>query len=275
MILPNFLFLGPDKSGSTWLARVLSEHPDVFMPSSKELFFFDRYYSRGVNWYSSFYSGARQQLIRADISHDYLFSNDAPRRIATVLGSPKMMVTIREPVDRAHSSYLYMRKQGRTRLSFEDALVRIPELVDHGAYWSHLRRYLETFGPGSVHVGSFSHLAADPVGFAAQVFDYLGVSEDVGLTAIGDRALPAMRARSHWAARIARQTGVLVRGMGFPALVTRSKQSALVNRLLYAPFDSIPPVADTTRERLRAVFRPGVETLDAALGTRFTEEWGY
>ena len=52
---PNFLFIGPDKVGSKWLHQVLLEHPDCFVPIIADPFYFDRYYDRGMGWYTDLF----------------------------------------------------------------------------------------------------------------------------------------------------------------------------------------------------------------------------
>ena len=51
-VLPNLVYIGPDKAGSTWLFGLLNRHPDVFMTPAKDLYFFDRYYDKGIEWYA-------------------------------------------------------------------------------------------------------------------------------------------------------------------------------------------------------------------------------
>ena len=45
--LPNFIYIGPDKAGSSWLHEMLIGHPEVYLTPAKDLYFFDRYYDRG------------------------------------------------------------------------------------------------------------------------------------------------------------------------------------------------------------------------------------
>ena len=57
--LPNFLHLGPGKSGSSWLHETLALHPEVYLSEAKDLYFFSRYYDRGVDWYRKQFRPAR------------------------------------------------------------------------------------------------------------------------------------------------------------------------------------------------------------------------
>ena len=59
-VRPNFLFIGPDKAGSSWLFRVLGSHPEVYLSPAKDIYYFDRYYDRGIDWYLSRFARRRQ-----------------------------------------------------------------------------------------------------------------------------------------------------------------------------------------------------------------------
>ncbi len=61
-VTPNFMYIGPDKAGSSWLHEVLLIHPQVYMPVAKDLYFFDRYYDRGMSWYLSQFEGAGHSI---------------------------------------------------------------------------------------------------------------------------------------------------------------------------------------------------------------------
>ena len=122
---PNFIYIGPNKAGSSWLHEVLVRHPQVFMSPAKDLYFFDRYYDRGLAWYLSQFTGAGpEHLVVGEVCQDYLFHPDAPERMAASLGSCRMMVTLRDPADRAFSSYLYMLRSGWEPGTFLQALDR-------------------------------------------------------------------------------------------------------------------------------------------------------
>ena len=80
---PNFLFIGPDKTGSSWLYQILRGHPECHVPELKDIYFFDRFYARGLDWYLSLFdSAAPGARAVGELSHDYLFSPAAAERIA-------------------------------------------------------------------------------------------------------------------------------------------------------------------------------------------------
>lgn len=276
--LPDFVYIGPDKAGSTWLHRVLRWHPEVWAPPVKELFFFDRYHDRGADWYRSHYAEAPADAgAVADVSHDYLFDPAVPARMRDLLGDEvRLMVTLREPVDRAWSAYHFMVRQGRVREPFAEAVRSVPELLDHGRYATHLRPFLDVVDRERIFTPRFDRLVEAPDRFAADLFAFLGVSPLAVPDDLHEKELGMSQPRSFGMARVARSAGVWVRDRGGERLVSRAKGSTLLQRGLYRGFEDEGPTMDEgLREDLRAEMAPDVAAVDALLGTTCAATWGY
>jgi hypothetical protein len=236
--LPNFLYIGPDKAGSSWLHEVLLRHPQIFLSEAKDLYFFDRYYDRGLDWYRAQFARATDDHeVVGEVCQDYLFHPEAAQRIKRDLGNVRLMVTLREPAARAYSSYLYMLKHGEEPGTFREALTRRPELLDHGRYGAALSRYLELFPRSDLHVALFDDLRRDPQAFIDDVLAFLEL-KPMALSAeeLGER-LPAMEARSVAMARLVRKVAVWAREHDRADLVGRVKRSRTTQNLLYRPLD--------------------------------------
>ena len=130
-ILPSFLIIGAQRAGTTSFFSNLCEHPQVARPIEKELHFFNYDYWRGVDWYRSFFpTTAAQRLARlagsdlvgAEATPYYLYHPAVPRRVAETIPDVKLVVLLRNPVNRAYSHYQKMRRMGFEWLSFEKAL---------------------------------------------------------------------------------------------------------------------------------------------------------
>ena len=277
-VLPNFLFIGPDKAGSTWLHQALGRHPQVCLSTAKELFFFDQFYERGWEWYKAYFAQCGQQRkVIGEISHDYLFSSVACDRIARDLPSVKLMVCLREPVQRAFSAYLYMVKQGRVASDFDTALYKIDELIDHARYAFHLRKYLDAFGRDRVHVAIFDDLEESPQLFFDDLCDFLAIDRHRLAAEFEGKVNSATRPRFFYIAGLARKVGWLVRRWGMPGLVGFVKNSAWVNWILYQEYgrDSKPEISDEARKYIRDQLMSEVQDLDAMVGTDLCARWGY
>ena len=76
--LPNFLHIGPGKSGSSWLHETLTLHPEVYLSEAKDLYFFSRYYDRGLDWYRKQFRPARpSHRVVGEVCPDYLGCADS------------------------------------------------------------------------------------------------------------------------------------------------------------------------------------------------------
>lgn len=267
-MLPNFLYIGPDKSGSSWLHVLLRSHSKVYVPSFKDIYFFDRYYDRGIDWYAGLFADcpADKQAV-GEISHDYLFSPAAARRISEHIHGVRLLTILRDPVDRTFSQYLYFVRSGRTRVPFEEALEQFPELTNNSRYYQHLSVYFELFDREQIGVFWFSDLQRDARGFAESICAFLGIEFEPDL----EYAAPvrqASRARSTILARMAKRGANLARGLGLPRLVGAVKHGA-AGRWLFEPYkDGERPVINpATAADLRELYKPDVMRLQELLGT--------
>ena len=274
----NFLYLGPGKAGSTWLHEVLVRHPEVYLTEAKDLYFFSRYYDRGPGWYEAQFQSARpEHKIIGEVSPDYLACAAAPERILACLGPDvRLMVTLRDPVSRAFSAYLYFRKQGMAAPTFRQTAETLPQLIDEGRYATQLRRYVHYFGDKSLHIAIFDDLEADPQAFLDDVSGKLGIAPLRVDPKLLEARLPASKARWLPAAALTQRGADWVRRHDHAALVGRVKRMELVQRTLYKPLGADRPTisaADISfvREQLEAE----VAGVEEDFGLPLRKLWGW
>ena len=132
-ILPSYLIIGASKCGTTSLYNYLIQHPAIFPAATKEVHFFDYYYHRGLSWYKSHFptrgevdrcSAVNAQSCITGESSPYYFAHPlSPQRAKEVLPDARLICMLRNPVDRALSSYYNQVRLGIEKLpSFEEAL---------------------------------------------------------------------------------------------------------------------------------------------------------
>ena len=138
MTLPNFLIIGSAKGGTSSLHYYLRQHPQIFMPDLKEPRFFAleggilnfQNPDSAINYnsittlreYESLFANVTNELGIGEASPLYLYSEKAARRIKHYVPDAKLMVILRNPVDRAFSCYTHLLREGYETLSFEAAL---------------------------------------------------------------------------------------------------------------------------------------------------------
>jgi len=277
IVLPNVVYIGPDKAGSTWLFRLLLCHSDVFVTPAKDLYFFDRYYHKGIEWYAQQFAGGAGYKVVAEISHDYLYDRAAAERLRAVLPNAKLMVCLREPSERAFSAYLYLIRSGIFTGTFEEAMEAHPGIVERGLYGKYISMYLEYFPRDQICCTLFDDLKHDAQRFSDGVFRSLGLTPICLPTELKESVLPAGRSRSVLLTKAARRTADLLRSAGMPKLVGRVKGSPLVQRLMYAEYrqEGKPMPSAETVARLRDLFFPDVAALDRVLSTSCGQMWAY
>ena len=277
MSVPDFIYIGPDKAGSSWLHEILGAHPQVFLTPAKGLYFFDRYYDRGLPWYVDQFADARpEHLVRGEVCQDYLAHPEAAERMADCLDEVRLMVTLRVPAERAFSSYLHMLRSGWRAGTFLEALSRHPELLDHGRYGTQLLRFRSRFGPDALHVAVFDDLQADPQGFLDAVTAWLGLRSVHLDQAQREPRLPAGRARSVALSRVVSRGAHVLRERDGGRLVGRVKRLPLVQRALYEPLaDARPRMTEQERSVVQAALADEVRMLDDVHGLGLARRWGW
>jgi pimeloyl-ACP methyl ester carboxylesterase len=274
--LPNFLYIGPDKAGSSWLHEVLITHPEIFLTQAKDLYFFDRYYDRGLDWYrTQFRLADDRHRIVGEVCQDYLFEPEAAPRISKDLGDVRLMVTLREPAARAFSSYLYMLKHAEDVGTFREALSSRPELLGHSRYGSALARYLEFFPRECLHVALFDDLQQDPQRFIDDVTSWLGVERMILDEEQLQARLPASEARSRALAKLVRRVAEWARERDRAELVGRVKRSPRVQKFLYKPVDrSTRVLAEEDRALVWELLSDEFDLVHELTGIDVRRAWG-
>ena len=148
--LPEFLCIGTQKGGTTTLHEILRRHDELYLPKQKELHYFSEEYCRGLEWYRSHFQDAREDQVCGEITPYYMFHKEAASRIKEVLPSVKILVLLRDPVERALSQYFHARRHGFETLSLETALLKEEERLALGGIYSNQKhsylsrsRYIE------------------------------------------------------------------------------------------------------------------------------------
>ncbi|MBN1493698.1 MAG: sulfotransferase domain-containing protein [Candidatus Omnitrophica bacterium] len=178
-MLPNFLIIGAPRSGTDFLSNVLSAHPDVCMARTREVHFFDYNYEKGSAWYEDFFSACDERCMIGEKTANYLVKPECAQRIKETLNDPKLIVILRDPVDRAYSHYRNHIGWGviAPEVTFRMYLESFPEVMIMGNYYEHLRRYFTIFGADAVHIISFNEMLAHTADSYKQVLSFLGLRQ--------------------------------------------------------------------------------------------------
>jgi hypothetical protein len=196
MNLPNFLIAGAPRAGTTFLYKMLDQHPDVYLakPLNPEPKFFliDDEFQKGLGYYSEkYFSAADARAAVGEKSTNYLEAPCVPGRIRQLLPGVKLLFTLRNPIERAYSNYLWSKQNRLESLSFDEAVekeaVREAQYspshrysrpfsyVSRGMYAAHLRPYLAAFPTEQIKVIFLEDLEDRPQAEIDAICRYLGV----------------------------------------------------------------------------------------------------
>lgn len=253
MRLPDFLIIGAQKCGSTWLNAMLRQHPTVYSPGC-EVHFFDKdaNYARGVEWYASHFDGVTTETVIGEKTPDYLWADargaeghspDVHRRIHATLPEARLLVTLRDPVERAVSAVNHLIRSGRIsplpRLDRYLVGDRRDEVAAHGVldkgrYRRQLEAYLELFDSDRLLILIFEEeIRADPHRGLRRACEFLRIDPGFPFHGVGEPVnrlrrsrpglavahhLPPLRGVGRWLDRVAppwkgRPSGETVAGL--------------------------------------------------------------
>jgi hypothetical protein len=182
--LPDFLIAGAPRSGSTTLYRMIDEHPEIFMAKPKEIGFFSGWHDEDLAWYEAHFADAGGAQQAGEATPWYLQDHNAVDEIAQVIPDVKIIVILRDPVDRTYSHYWMEKVRGRADASFEEYL-ETSDVLDVSLYAAHLSYMTEHFPRDQILVLFHEDLKNDPTGLYTDVCEFLGVDSAYAPLALG------------------------------------------------------------------------------------------
>lgn len=203
--MPNFLIVGAQKAGTTALYQHLKQHPDVFMSPVKEPHFF-AFEGRDLDFrgprdretlghmvvgdegaYRELFADAGEEKVRGEASAMYLYMPQAVGGIGRHAPEARLVAVLRNPADRAYSSFLHMMRDGREPIpDFGRALAAEEERIRGnwspiwhyrrmGFYHEQISRFREAFGPDQLRVYLYEDLEGEPKSVLRDVYEFIGV----------------------------------------------------------------------------------------------------
>lgn len=177
-LLPKFVVIGAQRAGTTWLYECLKEHPDVFLPDTKELHFFDHHFDKGESYYRRFFPDTVKESYESwgEITPNYYQEPQALERLQSVIPDCKVIFILREPVSRLISQYELFSQSDYKDLSFDDVIQNKPSVIDLSLQGKHLNRALKLFGKDNVYTCFYDDLSTTPLSFFQSICKFIGVN---------------------------------------------------------------------------------------------------
>ena len=184
----GFFIIGAQKCATSWLFYCLSEHAEIALPRRKrEVYYLGgaEHCQRGDAWFISRYRSTRRR-VRGDVSVEYLEDPKSAAYLHRRFPSAKIVVSLRDPVDRAISAYFWTLRHGlieerdvgailSSLLKSGSASGHAHDFLSRGLYAERLNRFCERYDRKQLYVLLFEHLRVEPMAVLGDLYRFLGV----------------------------------------------------------------------------------------------------
>lgn len=197
MTLPTFIVIGVAKAGTTSLYRYLEQHPEIFMYPEKGTNYFAYEDARDWKWtdegeppllrhfrvrtleaYEASFAGASDELAVGEVSPQYFRSPTAAHRIHDCLPDVKLIVSLRNPAERAFSGYLMRMRRGEAVRGPREDLTEDASHVREGFYYQRMKRYFDVFPKEQIQVLLFDDFKTHPAEIMKEIVTFVGVDSE-------------------------------------------------------------------------------------------------
>lgn len=264
--LPDFIAVGPQRTGTTWLHQVLAGH--VGLPMVKETDFFTKHYGQGLDWYLASFVDCPPDRPMGEIDPNYFGEPAAYERISSLIPDCKIIVSLRDPTDRAWSAYRVMRRDVWTRVGFEETVARNEIIRESSRYAFHLYNWQRLFGANRVLVMLYDDLETDPQAYLDRICKFIGAPpiSIAGKPVATERVNTVTNApRNRRLAQNARNARDWMLRHRWSRTLAFCEKAGIWN-FVFGGGEAFGAMSPEAEARLRAHFRPEVEALEQMLG---------
>jgi Sulfotransferase domain len=261
----NFVGIGAHKCASTWVYRVLQEHPQAFVSQPKELEYFSKHADRTREWYEGHFQTAGAALARGEISTTYFNWPDTAQRIHDYNPDMRLVLSLRDPVRRAYSHHLFSLQQGELEmkhLSFEAGLAAGGDYLRKSTFAPHLREWLNVFPRDQLLVLFLEDIAERPEEQSARLFEFLGLDTNHEPESLRRKANQSYLPRSRGVKSMINAGRQLAEKLGCSDTLWKIRHTSLVSKLLDLNKTDIrsrvPEMRPETRDELEQHFASDV-----------------
>ena len=179
---PDFLGIGAQKCGSTWLYQHLRGHPGIFFPPNKEIHYWDRNRSRGRDWYERHFSEAKEGQRKGEITPAYaILPRETIVEVQSAYPDLRLIYIIRNPVERAWSAACMMLPRAEMTLDEASDSWFIDHFRSGGStqrsdYEACLRNWFASYPPERILLILYDDLVTNPAAILHQCYAHIGVS---------------------------------------------------------------------------------------------------
>lgn len=296
--LVDFFVVGVARGGTTSLYNYLQHHPDIFLPLVKECNYFSKVESlddevyetpeegreyhmkiiQSEEVYHQLFQGALESQVKGEVSPSYFWDRNAAKRIYDYNKDAKIIVTLRNPIERAHSHYVMHHYTGYDKFnSFEGSLDSERNdiwgggnmYLEMGLYFSQLKPYYDLFGAAQIKVIVSEEWTKNSFKTLSEIYDFLGVKPYEGEWA--DETFNASKQLKNKGLLDALRANSVKKSLR--RILPKKTREKIKEQLFYkeAPKQEILP---ETYDRLKAYYKDDIEKTEVLIGKQLSQCWG-
>lgn len=250
------IFVGPAKTGTTWLFEYAKLHPDLQTSTKdKEIQYFNKFYDKGKNWYESYFE-ANEDSLKCDFSPSY-FSSDLGRlRLKKDYPHSKIIITLRNPSQRSISHYKHYMKLGLiNENNAKIALSKNTTFVSNSFYSRYIEDWLDNFGSENVLILPIEEMQENLPAYLSKVCDFLDIphfeASELTNKKVNEQSIPRSRFVASIASKIRRST----KTYDIRWLTSFAKKIGL-KKLIYSGGSHQIEIGDSVVDELNELFIP-------------------
>lgn len=275
----HFIGVGGSRCATNWISKCLGEHPEIYVSYPNELSFFSHpkkgksnYELEGIKGYYKRFGGAGKKKA-GEFSPTYFSDSKVPEVIKKNFPNVKILISLRNPVQRYHSEMEYFR-------NFQYMKCDEKEVIDNSLYYEKLSRYLKIFPKKNIKIVFVEDIKKDSLKFIQDIYEFLEVEKNFVPRDIDKRANPMSKAK-YPVLEYYRQ--------GFSKIIEFLKENNLgfivnffrftrLNKVSWKIWEKnrepveIKKLSEDEKEKLMKIFLPDIEKVEKLLG-RDLSEW--
>lgn len=276
--LPDFIGIGVQKGGTSWLHAQLVKHPQVFIPEKrKEVHFFDWYYERGMSWYQKwFHDKTTDHKVVGEITPNYIYEETCAEKIKQKLPDVKLIVILRHPVKRAYSHYqmIFQSGEGFNYRDFDHFMEKHNHGFNRGLYAQQLEKWFQLFGKNQFLILFSEELSDTDDNLKTtfkQISDFLDIDSTLFDPSHAQKKVGKARTLPRFPRifRMVQYIRIKLKDWDMDYIAVKLQKLG-ITRQLFSSNKTIPPLTEEQNARWLKAYKDDIQKLEKLLGRSFT-----
>lgn len=279
----DFVGIGVTKAGTTWLTSCLQAHPEIFIPSRKELMYFVEKsnggnYWKGKAWLQKQFSKRKYERIIGEFTTQYVLFSESANLIKENNKEIKVLVCLRNPVDMLYSFYWWKRANFEApdfQENFDTLVFKNEDFIRRGMYYEQLKRFFSTFSRKDIHIVLYDDIKSNPKLVLKNLYSFLGVNPNFDSPKTSQRVNASKEYKSLFLAKVVNKMLnllIFLRLQSFTYELISSTFLSRIYTLLNKRDAKYPEMSKKTRSKLSKIFKEDIKKLSVLI-ERDLSEW--